>query len=135
MGVTPEDLAAHRARVRALPVTVLRRKLLGMARTRGASEAVAEDLVQGAFTKLWARGAGAWDPAEDPEALRFLADAMKSARKSEAKKRGRRRTDLDTEKVEESPPSSGRGVVGTLLDREDAARAREELLRRLAVSP
>ncbi len=135
MGVPPDLLAAHHARVCALPINDIRRRLLKTARGWGASEAVAEDLAQGAILTLFTDGAEDWDPAKDPGAFFFLYDAMKERRKEDAKKRARRRTDLDTERVEESPPSSKRGPVATLLDREEAARARDELLRGLAACP
>jgi DNA-directed RNA polymerase specialized sigma24 family protein len=135
MGDSADLLALHRDRLRALPLKKLRAQLILKAARSGASEAVAEDLAQGALLKLWTDGADKWDYERDPTAYLFLIDEMRERRKSELKKKSTRWTTFDTEAAEAAPPSSDRGAVRSLLDREEATRAREELLRRLAVSP
>ncbi len=134
--VSAEALAQHRAQVRLLPITELLRRLIVSARRRGASAELAQDLAQTALARLWSwKGGERWDPVGDPDAYLFLLDAMRQARKMEAKKTKRRRTDLDTGLVEESPPSSDRGPARLAEERQRAERGRDELLRRVASSP
>jgi DNA-directed RNA polymerase specialized sigma24 family protein len=72
---------------------------------------------------------------KDPNAWVYLIRAMEDAWSAEKKRKGRRRTDANTELVEESAPPSDRGPVRSTLDREGAQLARDELLARLEGSP
>jgi DNA-directed RNA polymerase specialized sigma24 family protein len=136
MGAEADALREHAARVRALPLAAIRLKLLTKAaKAWSLSPNAANDLVQTAMLRLVESGGVGWAHETDPHAWRYLLRAVDNARKNAAKKGIRRKTDLDTEQAEESPPSSDHGAQATLLHREEAAWAREELVRRLADSP
>jgi len=138
MGDSPDspDLAAlHRARVRALPVEEVSRWLAKKAFHLGVPASAIEDLVQAAFLALVKKGAEKWEPAKDPKAQVFLVRAMEDALSAQRKKRQRQRTDLDTEAVEEAPPSSDPGPARAAMDNEEATWARARLLEGLAGSP
>ncbi len=129
--VTP--YAIHAARVRALPLAHLRKRLIEKAGTTwGVKEEDALQLANDAVLTLIKKGAEKWDAEADPTAWNFLLRQVNEARKRDAKKAFRRRTELDTEAVEESPPSSDQSPRTLAIHREEATRARDELLRRLA---
>ncbi len=135
MAEPDEALRLHRARVRALPIADLTRDLLKKARGWGIPEATAEELINGALLELVAHGAEKWDHVEDPKAWVFLIRAVEDAWSADKKRRRRRRTDLNTEAVEEAPPDSDPSPAGSALDRDEATRARDLLLERLEGSP
>ncbi len=130
----PPPSPEHLARVRALPLGKLRERLIAYACVRGAVTQ-AEDLANSAIVRLFTHGERDWDHVKDPTARFFLRDRLRADRNGEAKKASRQRTDADTVAVEEAPPSSDPRPDRTLLDRERAAWACDELLRRVADSP
>jgi DNA-directed RNA polymerase specialized sigma24 family protein len=134
--VDAEARAAHIARVRALPLAQIQVKLMAWAmKTRGMAKDVAQDVFQMAFIKLAQARPEKWDHEKDPEAYRFLVRKMKAIRKAQREREVARRTDLDTDGVEESPPSSDRGPARAAIRKEAAAQAKNELLREVAGSP
>jgi DNA-directed RNA polymerase specialized sigma24 family protein len=130
MGPVVAPFALHAAKIRALDLATLRKRLLCKLSQWTAPD-TAEDLVQAAVLSLIHDGATTWDPVADPDAWRFVLRHTTEARKGARKKATRRRTDLDTDSVEAAPPSSDPGAQRVALDREQAARARDDLLRRL----
>jgi DNA-directed RNA polymerase specialized sigma24 family protein len=134
-GQSAEPYALHAERVRALPLLRLRKELLEKAGFWGMKQDAAEDAVQTAVIRLIKKGQTEWDHVADPEAWRFLLKATNEARKNARRKVLRRRTDLDTEAVEEAPPSSDAGSRTVLLHREHAAEGRKDLLARIRENP
>jgi DNA-directed RNA polymerase specialized sigma24 family protein len=120
--------------VRALDLSDLTKKLVRKAGEWAVPVALREDLAQGALVAL-AQGAGAWDPVEDPSGWRFVVKAMSLAWGAEKKRRARRRTDSDTDAVEQAPPSSDRGPARLVIDGERAKWATERLLAAFERSP
>ncbi len=135
MGEAGDPRRLHQARVRALPVAALTRKLMKKAMSWRLSETTAEDLVSRAFVRLVTRGEADWDHEKHPSAWVYLIQAMEDEWAIDKKRRKRRRTDLDTEAVEESPPSSNKSAEASAMDREGAAWARDRLLVGLEGSP
>jgi len=135
MGTVLSPYAFHARRVRALPLAELHDRLVKKALKSGLPEELAEDLVQRAFRILITDGAAKWDHLKDPDAYIFLLKRMKRAYRADRDKADRRRTDLDTEGVEESPPSSDRSPQRLVIAKERVTRALGELLRRLADNP
>jgi DNA-directed RNA polymerase specialized sigma24 family protein len=86
------------------------------------------------MTHLFLDGEGDWDPSTQT-AKSYLIQAMDHAWAAEKQARKRRRTDLDTEAVEEAAPVSDPTGEQGFLDREAATRARDQLLARLEGSP
>jgi DNA-directed RNA polymerase specialized sigma24 family protein len=135
MGPPIDIVVRHNARVRALPLRQIGAYLVAKLRYRGVSAARAEDLVQLAFERLIAVGADSWDPVADPEAKAFLLREIGDIKSKERKRAERRRTDLDSDAVEQAPPSSDRGPERLVVDRDRAEWAQRELLRRLEAWP
>jgi len=131
----PPDIAAHAARVRALPLVQLQKRLLKKAAFWGVDQHTAEDAVQRAILLLVRDGATKWKHEADPTAYRFLRKRMKRAFEAKWEREEAQRTDLDTNAVEESPPSSDAGPRRIVIEREDATKQREELLQRLSDNP
>jgi DNA-directed RNA polymerase specialized sigma24 family protein len=135
MGPELAPSPAHRARVQALPWLDLRKRLLKRSAFLGIPSAEAEDLIHAGLLKLLNVGAGTWNHERDPDGFAFLLRAMDDRWGDAKKRRARRRTDLDSDKVDQEPPSSDRGAEPMMLARERATEARAELLRRLEGSP
>ena len=127
--------SVHRARVAALPIGALTQKLVKKARKWGVGAQAAEDLANEAFLVLIRDGAASWDHVKDPKGWVFLLRAMEDHWSMEKKRKKRRRTDSDTEAVEDAPPSSDRGALGAVIERDTAMWAQERLLAGLAGSP
>jgi hypothetical protein len=128
----PSSFAEHAARFRALPLASLYRDLAKNGVRLGLNQAEVHDAIQHAFERLMNTGAETWDYGADPTASVYLSERMQNWGKNERRRATRRRTDADTEKVEETPPSSGNDVQRMLVRREHARRARAMLLERLA---
>jgi DNA-directed RNA polymerase specialized sigma24 family protein len=139
VAVVIEFPGAHRARIQALALEELVQRLVRMAYRWGGSEATAEDLASIALVALsrppQEPPPPQWDYAGDPTAWIFTIQRMEDSWSAEKKRRKRRRTDLDTEAVEEAPPSSDRGPLRLVLAHEEALLAREKVLSRLANAP
>jgi DNA-directed RNA polymerase specialized sigma24 family protein len=127
---TPEERRAHAARVAKLDLAKLAMDLTLAARRLGAP-ASAQDLAQGAILRLIESDGVGWNHEQDPTGWKYLVHAVDEARKNESKKRVRRRTDVNSDVVDEAPPSSDRGPERQAATREEREWAMGELVRRL----
>jgi len=129
------DFASHANRVRALPLAFLRKELLEKGAYWGMKQAEAEDAAQQAVMRLVKNGPPPWDYAKDPTAWKFLQNRFDNFRKAKTRRAEKRATVVDSDLVEEVPPSSDRNPGSALLEHEHAAMGRAELLRRVSNNP
>jgi len=140
--MSDEGDALHAARVAMLKATdwggVVKR-LTVKARRWGLSPAAAEDVAQDAIVHVLRTEGGSWNLEAHPTVYRhllYVMDWKRDARLTlEALRQEALPTEVDSAKVDESPPESDRGVERELLEREAIVRNLGRLRAGLRESP
>jgi hypothetical protein len=110
----------------------LGRELEAVAARLGASAADGEELAAEIITRACAEGSKARAETDLDALSKLLGSQLSNLHRTQRRKRARRKTDLNTDRVEAAPPSSDRNPERRLLDRDRALRYLGRLKKRLA---
>jgi DNA-directed RNA polymerase specialized sigma24 family protein len=138
-GGDPNERAERARHLRAIDWGTVFKKLTLQAQRWGASLSRAEDLAQFAMTRMLQDGGALWNYKADPTAFDYLLRVLHERRKTLQEQAARREelmpTEINSEKVDETPPDSDRNHDGALVSREAAVRNLARLRASLAGSP
>jgi len=139
MAKVPDPTDPRVARLAAIDWGRVMKRLTWKAQRWGLAAMDAEDLAQNAIKRFFGGGWTSWDPETDPSAYLCLLSKMENRRKTEHDTEELRQalqpTELDSEKIDQTPPESDRNAERAFLEDEAAGRNLTRLRASLADFP